>query len=182
MSSPMSRAFAVYPRPRGGTVKDVYVEPDADGLSPPTRGNRPRKVPADLDGGSIPAHAGEPATRRCSTTFPPVYPRPRGGTFERPLRVRHAIGLSPPTRGNRSGDGREKTMARSIPAHAGEPKRSHMRSTGEAVYPRPRGGTVTGLDLQGWLQGLSPPTRGNRQRQRHRRGRRGSIPAHAGEP
>ena len=75
-----------------------------------------------------------------------VYPRPRGG-------ARSAV------------ESRMEPYKRSIPAHAGEPRREappkEMRRT--RVYPRPRGGAAI-LD--------------NRRLTLQRR----SIPAHAGEP
>ena len=55
---------AVYPRPRGGTVNRLSSPTDRTGLSPPTRGNRPERLIVNLPRGSIPAHAGEPQTRR----------------------------------------------------------------------------------------------------------------------
>ena len=55
-----TRAWRVYPRPRGGTGGGPFVASQGRGLSPPTRGNR--RLPRG--GGdamrSIPAHAGEP--------------------------------------------------------------------------------------------------------------------------
>ena len=74
------RRRRVYPRPRGGT-RSVGVAPvESIGLSPPTRGNLERGVRARPQGGSIPAHAGEPPATPPLPTTPPVYPRPRGGT------------------------------------------------------------------------------------------------------
>ena len=50
----------VYPRPRGGTPLPSVRHVICAGLSPPTRGNRPRNVFIRCVPGSIPAHAGEP--------------------------------------------------------------------------------------------------------------------------
>ena len=52
----------------------------------------------------------------------------------------------------------------------------------KTVYPRPRGGTGRGTATSSALPGLSPPTRGNRIRERNAQRNLGSIPAHAGEP
>ena len=91
-------------------------------------------------------------------------------------------GLSPPTRGNPGRAGDVVGAPRSIPAHAGEPINHAISSCQAMVYPRPRGGTLTVRDAGRRRWGLSPPTRGNRiHYQRHCK-RRGSIPAHAGEP
>ena len=72
----------VYPRPRGGTAvleKELAL---GRGLSPPTRGNPNHAGGADAAGGSIPAHAGEPAPARADLGARGVYPRPRGGTVQ----------------------------------------------------------------------------------------------------
>ena len=93
-----------------------------------------------------------------------------------------AIGLSPPTRGNREPREVSRENRRSIPAHAGEPFSPGVKDVKLAVYPRPRGGTAVPSRRQALSSGLSPPTRGNPySRWSGRRGGR-SIPAHAGEP
>ena len=174
--------MTVYPRPRGGTCIALSSPPPSQGLSPPTRGNPSRLEQVGRRAGSIPAHAGEPT----SAIIPPfrleVYPRPRGGTR---LLQRGGVprpGLSPPTRGN-PGDERKRTeLQRSIPAHAGEPKRTESSKRTTKVYPRPRGGTVKSKVVKPKPSGLSPPTRGNPCKHEPRRVNLRSIPAHAGEP
>ena len=71
---------------------------------------------------------------------------------------------------------------RSIPAHAGEPRRSSGWSDCHWVYPRPRGGAVAATGPEAPIQGLSPPTRGSLPTDRDPGQNLGSIPAHAGEP
>ena len=51
----------VYPRPRGGTIPQHSAGETADGLSPPTRGNRVKRGARTRAWRSIPAHAGEPS-------------------------------------------------------------------------------------------------------------------------
>ena len=70
----------------------------------------------------------------------------------------------------------------SIPAHAGEPGTGISRQRRRGVYPRPRGGTSVLLLMIDRGVGLSPPTRGNRDLRGRPDRKRGSIPAHAGEP
>ena len=70
----------------------------------------------------------------------------------------------------------------SIPAHAGEPTTYLRRRLYPAVYPRPRGGTVTEMSAAELETGLSPPTRGNRRCLCRLPSLLRSIPAHAGEP
>ena len=175
----------VYPRPRGGTVVVQSVRaPRAPppGLSPPTRGNLKMRSQSIRVNRSIPAHAGEPATRPLSRRNRAVYPRPRGGTVDGRAGVLVGDGLSPPTRGNREAADPPRTAAGSIPAHAGEPHRRVRLVEVEGVYPRPRGGTPKHCRPPLCGRGLSPPTRGNLVRRRAGDRNRGSIPAHAGEP
>ena len=111
----------VYPRPRGGTVNTSPELPLGQGLSPPTRGNPRAAALAREAGGSIPAHAGEPATPAESRHACRVYPRPRGGTVGLAFAAALQQGLSPPTRGNPAQRQNARRRRRSIPAHAGEP-------------------------------------------------------------
>ena len=134
-------AHEVYPRPRGGTGKPQYLGAAVSGLSPPTRGNRGGYAPIRPLKGSIPAHAGEPLRTGASALTASVYPRPRGGTRRWGRRWRVRGGLSPPTRGNHERGLPLRTRARSIPAHAGEPRLKRDKRFADAVYPRPRGGT-----------------------------------------
>ena len=70
----------------------------------------------------------------------------------------------------------------SIPACAGEPLGSLKRESTEWVYPRVCGGTVLTPQPGRDDLGLSPRVRGNPGRLSEAGGRRGSIPACAGEP
>ena len=178
----LGAAYRVYPRPRGGTRTASGDFSAIFGLSPPTRGNLACERPDVIMNRSIPAHAGEPARRRPLIAAVRVYPRPRGGTGTRRRRGRRPAGLSPPTRGNPAGGVAVRRYGGSIPAHAGEPALSPCRTSDEQVYPRPRGGTQRPRLAAPHRPGLSPPTRGNRRHAEGGRGRRGSIPAHAGEP
>ena len=176
------RARSVYPRPRGGTARREPPANAGAGLSPPTRGNQRGDGKAHPRIRSIPAHAGEPRNHRHLPTPSGVYPRPRGGTRRRPPPSRWEIGLSPPTRGNRTTISPAIVQMRSIPAHAGEPSTPHTPHRNSKVYPRPRGGTRSRLTRRRLCAGLSPPTRGNLQHRRNPQAVVGSIPAHAGEP
>ena len=91
-------------------------------------------------------------------------------------------GLSPPTRGNHVPRLTGLDRRRSIPAHAGEPIISHWAQVELRVYPRPRGGTPNEFLDAFKAEGLSPPTRGNPERQQLVQQLQRSIPAHAGEP
>ena len=175
-------AGRVYPRPRGGTPRRRILGSRPRGLSPPTRGNHWRNPNQRPAGGSIPAHAGEPRGLVAGKPALLVYPRPRGGTSQRSGDGIAAFGLSPPTRGNLRSRTHRRRIRRSIPAHAGEPVLSPPRAWRHRVYPRPRGGTARWRLLHLIVRGLSPPTRGNPNYCLAQLDRRGSIPAHAGEP
>ena len=76
----LAAAPRVYPRPRGGTRFRHFTPLSRRGLSPPTRGNPPRRAPRGANARSIPAHAGEPLGTAAQHEKRRVYPRPRGGT------------------------------------------------------------------------------------------------------
>ena len=173
---------SVYPRPRGGTASLRSCRLAFRGLSPPTRGNPRGGVFLDAVLGSIPAHAGEPGRSRRWGRSTTVYPRPRGGTTRNGAGLGASCGLSPPTRGNLRLPRAKGWLGRSIPAHAGEPRRVGTPISRRRVYPRPRGGTALTSPCVVAKCGLSPPTRGNPRLGQNRAGRPRSIPAHAGEP
>ena len=175
-------AERVYPRVCGGTVNAGAGRPGRGGLSPRVRGNLIPAVTQMNDFGSIPACAGEPHRRNCSSYCPSVYPRVCGGTDGSPQHVHRVAGLSPRVRGNPLPPLPAKVAPRSIPACAGEPPQARRDGYNIPVYPRVCGGT--GVPGDGVLprQGLSPRVRGNRLLWRVGVADRGSIPACAGEP
>ena len=161
-STPTARiSLWVYPRPRGGTQHLQRDGRQRLGLSPPTRGNRLSSRRSRCPRGSIPAHAGEPRSKKLGLTSPKVYPRPRGGTGGFAAMGAGFAGLSPPTRGNLPVVNFARLDVGSIPAHAGEPLQGLFRAIFGKVYPRPRGGTIRPSTVKRGAYGLSPPTRGN---------------------
>ena len=172
----------VYPRPRGGTCSSVMGVSPSPGLSPPMRGNLKAFAHRPVAQRSIPAHAGEPIILSPSFRLCMVYPRPRGGTAAAAGQQSSAEGLSPPTRGNPFSRPVSAYSARSIPAHAGEPRTPTRLLPSWSVYPRPRGGTAQASTQAPMKTGLSPPTRGNLELSYYIDPRDRSIPAHAGEP
>ena len=152
---------AVYPRACGGTSRhDVHGEEKA-GLSPRMRGNPLSLVRADLDHGSIPAHAGEPRFEGEQIRPLGVYPRACGGTYSSGGRRGWTRGLSPRMRGNHTFDGERAPTFGSIPAHAGEPSPLDPSPPKPRVYPRACGGTLNSPRCTLSGTGLSPRMRGN---------------------
>ena len=84
---------------------------------------------APLDGGSIPACAGEPCTHPNYRPAERVYPRVCGGTSIRAVACVTDVGLSPRVRGNPPYLGGTLGTEGSIPACAGEPVLVDDRST-----------------------------------------------------
>ena len=74
------------------------------------------------------------------------------------------------------------SVARSIPACAGEPPHHAPGAPQTRVYPRVCGGTTLRYAASAGFQGLSPRVRGNRPAGDGDDGGGGSIPACAGEP
>ena len=131
----------VYPRVCGGTVKQFAAHTPPGGLSPRVRGNRPHCRPLARRGRSIPACAGEPPAQSPQPRPVAVYPRVCGGTDALNPPVNLADGLSPRVRGNQGFILWEINGNRSIPACAGEPRRSSGHRQRSEVYPRVCGGT-----------------------------------------
>ena len=71
-----------------------------------------------------------------------VYPRAREGTASIARPMACPMGLSPRTRGNHAPLPPPIKIGGSIPAHAGEPRKTTALKAAMKVYPRARGGTV----------------------------------------
>ena len=111
----------VYPRACGGTRQCVGHSHSIRGLSPRVRGIRSHISSPVVQQGSIPARAGEPASKPSGDTFSRVYPRACGGTTAEDRQVIIDLGLSPRVRGNRCTGRHGARASGSIPARAGEP-------------------------------------------------------------
>ena len=180
--STKSRSNRVYPRTHGGTDYPIVDLVPIAGLSPHTRGNQGRHLPAGVRFGSIPAHTGEPPRSGSPWSPSGVYPRTHGGTAF-PLDSGHGPpGLSPHTRGNPAARTAPVCALRSIPAHTGEPLPPCAPSMDMKVYPRTHGGTRGPRIRRPTPPGLSPHTRGNLYAAGAQLAIGRSIPAHTGEP
>ena len=172
----------VYPRGCGGTASSGIVPSTILGLSPRVRGNQDVNGDPGPAVGSIPAGAGEPASASCGRVAARVYPRGCGGTALPNPHGPPESGLSPRVRGNRRGPLAAPVASGSIPAGAGEPRRSASGGTTPRVYPRGCGGTSLSDETTSRPTGLSPRVRGNPQSTSLTTTSGGSIPAGAGEP
>ena len=172
----------VYPRACGRTTMNNLVRPMNNGLSPRLRGNRPVPRHAPRPHRSIPAPAGEPASRLKRFCEVSVYPRACGGTVGVHRPHPEVVGLSPRLRGNRPLASNASVKSRSIPAPAGEPLAFTARTQKSWVYPRACGGTASRGVLAVYAKGLSPRLRGNHLDRGSVVEIAGSIPAPAGEP
>ena len=166
----------------GGAASVSSVICVCPGLSPRVRGSPSTRIGRFARHRSIPACAGEPATRRSPPRDTTVYPRVCGGARTRDARPGGRAGLSPRVRGSRSDSERQDIRRRSIPACAGEPRLATARLYCTAVYPRVCGGATAFEYGFSPMRGLSPRVRGSRSGVRDMSGPSRSIPACAGEP
>ena len=172
----------VYPRVGGG-ARWIYRDvSQRQGLSPRGRGSRRGSIADRRSLGSIPAWAGEPASRRHRHYRTGVYPRVGGGAWLDRSDDRQAEGLSPRGRGSPEGVVVTFKMDGSIPAWAGEPQISASVASLSRVYPRVGGGAIDKAPANTRVEGLSPRGRGSLSRPSGPFVVSGSIPAWAGEP
>ena len=158
------------------------MPPVRGGPSPLTRGNPRPLARIALPGGTIPAHAGEPAQCHSILDARRDHPRSRGGTAETTPSDPIVPGPSPLTRGNLIRIGRTTSATGTIPAHAGEPACGITPDAVAQNHPRSRGGSRTPVMPIWNAIGPSPLTRGNLIRGIAKEFSCGTIPAHAGEP
>ena len=171
-----------YPRVCGGTASDLGNVASGKGLSPRVRGNPGHLALEDDAAGTIPACAGEPTALIRRTRKTGDYPRVCGGTAAIPADFTGVWGLSPRVRGNLEGRCGADGDAGTIPACAGEPRRSTRRPISPRDYPRVCGGTWLSNEVDFSLLGLSPRVRGNLSKPGRSLPGTRTIPACAGEP
>ena len=175
-------ALRDYPRVCGGTHGVCFTRALRKGLSPRVRGNHLQRRHIPVECGTIPACAGEPTSRRKSSTRPWDYPRVCGGTVSWTLRTCANQGLSPRVRGNRRCGCNGLVGHGTIPACAGEPYTDRDGNKKSRDYPRVCGGTFLKHRGSALNLGLSPRVRGNLHQIVHDHHAIGTIPACAGEP
>ena len=137
---PPQVSIGVYPRVGGGNPGSRRPAGQAAGLSPRGRGKPSRRLPAILSLRSIPALAGETASRPRLCRYAWVYPRVGGGNGQQDRGQLALGGLSPRGRGKPTRGIAKPTSLRSIPAWAGETGSRPLAETYPEVYPRVGGG------------------------------------------
>ena len=124
----------VYPRTGGGTPFAIRKAISVRGLSPHGRGNRRHRRQFAVSRGSIPARAGEPARSGRASDARGVYPRTGGGTEAKIFDTLPRDGVYPRTGGGTRDTfiGGRLAAQGSIPARAGEPRRSEAQGASTA--------------------------------------------------
>ena len=152
------------------------------GLSPRVRGNPGSIGTRCLAWGPIPACAGQPSGGCVGPSKSGAYPRVCGATADRYYATALHEGLSPRVRGNLYVARANVVRFGPIPACAGQPSASLIRTSLSRAYPRVCGATDEGQRLLHDLQGLSPRVRGNPGGRGLFPPTRRPIPACAGQP
>ena len=175
-------AIGDHPRGCGGTAPSLPPSLIGPGPSPRVRGNRLEAFSREGLIGTIPAGAGEPPAHWSRRPSHRDHPRGCGGTFRRDRPTAGRMGPSPRVRGNLFDPIGTNGQAGTIPAGAGEPRRTSPISRSSRDHPRGCGGTDAPKAKKGPKQGPSPRVRGNPMEESRTDLVAGTIPAGAGEP
>ncbi len=116
---PLTLRLAVHPRGRGEHRWFSVTVMDVNGSSPRARGTRLYRIVCMEDLRFIPAGAGNTSPDGLFCRYCPVHPRGRGEHPMRVSRTTHPPGSSPRARGTPMPRFHELTIARFIPAGAG---------------------------------------------------------------
>ena len=176
------RRTGVHPRVCGEAELRHPVAQHLQGPSPRVRGSPAERAEVDRGRGSIPACAGKPSARRSTRWLTGVHPRVCGEARPPGPAVRLSPGPSPRVRGSRGREPGPLLCRGSIPACAGKPPSSSIRSWRSRVHPRVCGEARLQLAQKEDAEGPSPRVRGSRCRGAGSNSSRGSIPACAGKP
>ena len=143
----------VYPRVCGGNHLRDIVKTSPAGLSPRVRGKPPASCCRSSSGWSIPACAGETYAFDATPYMATVYPRVCGGNRFLSQCACSASGLSPRVRGKRIDSDATQHIARSIPACAGETRKTARKSGRGRSIPACAGETrpVPGRPCRRWV-------------------------------
>ena len=156
-----SSAARVDPRGCGGASPPTTSRAPSEGRSPRMRGSQAAARQDDMDDGSIPADAGEPAAAPGRRPSIGVDPRGCGGAAYRARYHADEEGRSPRMRGSLQPRALEFLGRGSIPADAGEPWRRRSQGLRQAVDPRGCGGAIRPARVSRSAGGRSPRMRGS---------------------
>ena len=171
----------VHPRACGGNLVGMSGSSGVTGPSPRVRGKHVLRHEAVVPERSIPARAGETRTTQTSRLLPQVHPRACGGNYEELSEGTGEPGPSPRVRRKPGTEGTGRRAEGSIPARAGETDANVNLLITLTVHPRACGGNAELVWERFGDDGPSPRVRGKPCRAWRTSGRRGSIPARAGE-
>ncbi len=171
----------VDPRVRGGVTRQREKTFSLPGRSPRARGSHQGRSSCPPIYGSIPACAGESASRRASRRHFEVDPRVRGGVSSYGTGNPRFGGRSPRARGSLFSSILASSLIWSIPACAGESHKAVIFPPIDGVDPRVRGGVAEEMSKGLVDEGRSPRARGSRSSGWVCSWTLRSIPACAGE-
>ena len=172
----------VHPRACGESPTPAPAHRSGTGPSPRVRGIPRLRERRAARPGSIPARAGNPAGSRSSPGTSRVHPRACGESGPLPRAQLDVLGPSPRVRGIHRGRGEKRRRDGSIPARAGNPRRSADTPRPRRVHPRACGESPTTARRLDARRGPSPRVRGIPPPVVAPRDVDGSIPARAGNP
>ena len=176
------RSSRVHPRVCGEPGRRGRPIREREGPSPRVRGTPGRRRRARACGGSIPACAGNPATRSTPCRVRRVHPRVCGEPHGVTVHGFRSSGPSPRVRGTLSAQRGIRARRGSIPACAGNPGWRRSNSRRAQVHPRVCGEPVVSMASEMRDMGPSPRVRGTLRRRSPDRQSIRSIPACAGNP
>ena len=177
-----SSCVRVHPRGCGESDTVIPAGVTIEGPSPRVRGILSREIPDLPRFGSIPAGAGNPFPPSCTRRFRTVHPRGCGESDRRPDFDQAVEGPSPRVRGIPETTPHRSGLSRSIPAGAGNPRRSGGRAGRGRVHPRGCGESGVVVRYGSPAVGPSPRVRGIPPPAAARNSSPRSIPAGAGNP
>ncbi len=154
------RLITVYPRWRGEHTVFYFINRKIPGLSPLARGTPEISVSGQSTGRFIPAGAGNTLLLSAPVNSITVYPRWRGEHCQSAGLFIPGHGLSPLARGTLISASLTSSMARFIPAGAGNTIRRLNLFRNSTVYPRWRGEHISEVYCNSLNLGLSPLARG----------------------
>ena len=169
-----------HPRSRGEYSKWIQIGMAVAGSSPLSRGILPSRSGPPVEGGIIPALAGNTSSCPDYGVVTGDHPRSRGEYFVAVGCCVSPLGSSPLSRGIPRTDTMDHATIRIIPALAGNTPADPAAQRLHGDHPRSRGEYINTLRANGSFDGSSPLSRGIQRSRILPRPMRGIIPALAG--